>query len=98
MGLRPRARNDDPRPKPRRRRHGLDAVAVLSVYVVLVELIPSTWTLPSLGAAGTVANVYALLVLMWYLASWLAGRLLPASGTRAVRIALQLLSVSILVS
>ncbi len=98
MSLRPRARNGDPRPKPRRRRHGVDAVAVLSVYVVLLELIPSTWTLPSLGAAGTVANVYALLALMWYLASWLAGRLLPASGTRAVRIALLLFSVSILIS
>lgn len=98
MNLRPRARKNDPRPTPRRRRHGLDAVVVLSVYVVLLELIPSTWTLPSLGAAGTVANVYALLALMWYLASWLAGRLLPAPGTRAVRIALLLFSVSILVS
>ncbi|MBS2966825.1 oligosaccharide flippase family protein [Actinocrinis puniceicyclus] len=98
MRLRPRARQDDPAPKPRRRRYGLDAVAVLSVYVALLELVPSGWTLPSLGAAGTLANIYALLVLLWYLASWLAGRLLPASGTRAVRVALLLFAVSILIS
>lgn len=98
MSLRPRARKDDPRPTPRRRRHGFDAVVVLSVYVALVELVPSTWTVHSLGAAGTLANIYALLVLMWYLASWLAGRLLPASGTRAVRIAFLLFSVCILIS
>ncbi len=98
MNLRPRARQDDPRPKPRRRRHGLDAVAVLTVYVTLLELVPSSWTVPSLGAAGTPANIYALLMLMWYIASWLGGRLLPARGTRAVRIAFLLFSVCVLTS
>ncbi|HEU5354338.1 MAG TPA: oligosaccharide flippase family protein [Actinocrinis sp.] len=98
MTLRPRARQDDPRPTPRRRRHGLDAVAVLTGYVTLLELVPSSWTVPSIGAAGTPANIYALLALMWYLASWLAGRLLPARGTRAVRIAFLIFSVCILIS
>lgn len=98
MSLRPRARDDDPPPKPRKRRHGLDAVAVLSVYVALLELIPSTWTVPALGAAGTPANIYALLALLWYLASWLAGRLLPAPRTRAVRLAFGAFSVSVLIA
>jgi PST family polysaccharide transporter len=98
MSLRPRARKDDPRPTPRRRRHGLDAVAVLTGYVTLLELVPSSWTVPSIGAAGTPANIYALLALMWYLASWLAGRLLPAKGTRAVRIALLLFCACVLIS
>lgn len=98
MSLRPRARDDDPPPKPRKRRHGLDAVAVLSVYVALLELIPSTWTVPALGAAGTPANIYALLALLWYLASWLAGRLLPARRTRAVRLAFCAFSACILLA
>lgn len=98
MTLRPRAHDGDAPPKPRRRRHGLDAVAVLSVYVGLLELIPSTWTVPALGAAGTPANIYALLVLLWYLASWLTGKLLPAPGTRAVRLAFCFFAVCILLS
>ncbi len=98
MSLRPRARDDDPRPRRRKHKHGLDAVAVLSVYITLLELVPSSWTLPSLGAAGTPANIYALMALMWYLASWLAGRMLPARGTRAVRLALLGFSISVLLS
>ncbi len=99
MSVRPRARPDDPPPKVRpRRRTGLDAVAVLTVYVVLLELIPSSWAVPALGAAGTPANIYALLALLWYLASWLAGKILPATGTRAVRIALCLFAACVLVS
>jgi len=98
MPLRPRARNDDPRPKPRKRRHRLDAVAVLSVYVGLLELIPSTWTVPSLGAAGTPANIYALLALLWYLASWLDAKLMPAPRTRGIRLAFCAFAVCILLS
>ena len=98
MSLRPRARDDDPPPRPRRRRHRLDAVAVLSVYVALLILIPSTWTVPALGAAGTPANIYALLALLWYLASWLSGKLLPAPRTRAVRLAFCAFSACILLA
>lgn len=98
MPLRPRARNDDPRPKPRKRRHRLDAVAVLSVYVGLLELIPSTWTVPSLGAAGTPANIYALLALLWYLASWLDAKLMPAPRTRGIRLAFCAFAICILLS
>ncbi len=98
MRLRPRARDDDPPPKPRKRRHGLDAVAMLSIYVALLELIPSTWTVPSLGAAGTPANIYAQLMLLWYLASWFVGRLLPLPRTRAVRLAFCALAVCILLA
>ncbi|MGH3416463.1 MAG: hypothetical protein ACRDSS_08350, partial [Actinocrinis sp.] len=65
MSLRPRARQDDPRPRRRKHRHGLDAVAVLSVYVALLELVPSSWTVPALGAAGTPASIYALVALLW---------------------------------
>ncbi|MGH6655109.1 MAG: oligosaccharide flippase family protein [Actinocrinis sp.] len=98
MSLRPRARQDDPRPRRRKHRHGLDAVAVLSVYVALLELVPSSWTVPALGAAGTPASIYALVALLWYVASWLAGRMLPARGTRAVRLALLGFSVCVLLS
>jgi O-antigen/teichoic acid export membrane protein len=103
MPLRPRTDSAAPpptmtaatRPRPR---PGLDAVAVLSVYAVLLEVIPSNWALPALGAAGTPANIFALMALLWYLASWLAGRILPAPGTRAVRIALAIFAACIFIS
>jgi O-antigen/teichoic acid export membrane protein/O-antigen ligase len=98
MSVRPRVRPDDPPPKVGPRRTGLDAVAVLTVYVGLLELVPSSWVVPALGAAGTPANIYALLALLWYLASWLDGRIMPATGTRAVRVALCIFAACVLVS
>ncbi|MCX5054091.1 O-antigen ligase family protein [Streptomyces sp. NBC_00474] len=74
----------------------LDATAVLTVYLVLAFFIPSNLALPALGGVGTPANVFALLGLMWYLATWLGGRILPAPGTRLVRVTLCLLGVAVL--
>jgi O-antigen/teichoic acid export membrane protein/O-antigen ligase len=98
MRQRPPVSAGAPAPRPARPRRGTDAVSMLSVYVALLLLVPSSWALPALGAAGTPANVYALAMLLWYLASWLDGRLLPAPGTRAVRIALCCFAVCVLIS
>ncbi|MFE7186471.1 O-antigen ligase family protein [Streptomyces erythrochromogenes] len=84
----------------RRRSRGrhVDATALLTGYLALAFFIPSNLTLPGLGGVGTPANVFALLALFWYLATWLAGRIRPAPGTRLPRVAMWLLTVSVLAS
>lgn len=74
----------------------VDATAILTVYLVLAFFIPSNLALPALGGVGTPANVFALLALLWYLATWLGGRILPAPGTRLARVAMCLLGVAVL--
>ncbi|WP_460110215.1 O-antigen ligase family protein [Streptomyces sp. YKOK-J1] len=86
---------------PVRVRRGLlgrrvDATAVLTVYLVLALFIPSNLALPALGGVGTPANVFALLGLLWYLATWLGGRVLPARGTRLARVAMCVLGLAVL--
>ncbi|WP_078959370.1 O-antigen ligase family protein [Streptomyces erythrochromogenes] len=84
----------------RRRSRGrrVDATALLTGYLALAFFIPSNLTLPGLGGVGTPANVFALLALFWYLATWLAGRIRSAPGTRLPRVAMWLLTVSVLAS
>ncbi|MGT2531771.1 hypothetical protein ACU4GG_35480 [Streptomyces nojiriensis] len=66
--------------RARRRARGrrLDAVTLLTGYLVLAFFIPSNMTLPGMGGVGTPANVFALLGLFWYLAAWITGRIRPA--------------------
>ncbi|GAA3888981.1 hypothetical protein GCM10023084_46930 [Streptomyces lacrimifluminis] len=94
-----------PRPQkaraPNRERPGwlnrrVDATAILTVYLVLAFFIPSNLALPALGGVGTPANVFALLGLLWYLATWLGGRVLPAPGTRTARVAMCGLGLAVL--
>ncbi|MFF7969733.1 O-antigen ligase family protein [Streptomyces sp. NPDC007905] len=100
-------RSAAPRPRearaPRRVRAGplsrrVDATAILTVYLVLAFFIPSNLALPALGGVGTPANVFALLGLLWYLATWLGGRILPAPGTRLVRVAMCVLGLAVLMA
>ncbi|MFF0777208.1 O-antigen ligase family protein [Streptomyces sp. NPDC003720] len=86
---------------PGRVRRGLlgrrvDATAILTVYLALALFIPSNLALPALGGVGTPANVFALLGLLWYLATWLGGRVLPAPGTRLARVAMCVLGLAVL--
>ncbi|MGQ4418702.1 O-antigen ligase family protein [Streptomyces sp. SAS_269] len=74
----------------------VDATAILTVYLVLAFFIPSNLALPALGGVGTPANVFALLGLLWYLATWLGGRVLPAPGTRLARVAMCVLGLAVL--
>ncbi|GAA4811454.1 hypothetical protein GCM10023220_48080 [Streptomyces ziwulingensis] len=100
-----RRRHTLPRPggprAPKRARTGplgrrIDATAVLTGYLVLAFFVPSNLALPALGGVGTPANVFALLGLLWYLATWLGGRVLPAPGTRPVRLVMCLLGLAVL--
>ncbi|WP_405754526.1 O-antigen ligase family protein [Streptomyces sp. NBC_00073] len=75
-----------------------DAAALLSGYLGLAFFIPSNLTLPGMGGVGTPANVFALLGLFWYLATWLTGRIRAATGTRLPRVVMWLLAVSVLAS
>ncbi|WP_328303027.1 O-antigen ligase family protein [Streptomyces sp. NBC_00435] len=88
----------DTRVRRRPRARQLDATALLTGYLGLAFFIPSNLTLPGLGGVGTPANVFALLGLFWYLATWLTGGIRPAAGTRLPRIAMWLLAVSVLAS
>ncbi|MFJ9734720.1 O-antigen ligase family protein [Streptomyces sp. NPDC101171] len=101
----PTARSAAPRSgdarAPGRVRRGLlgrrvDATAILTVYLALALFIPSNLALPALGGVGTPANVFALLGLLWYLATWLGGRVLPAPGTRLARVAMCVLGLAVL--
>ncbi|MFF1414355.1 O-antigen ligase family protein [Streptomyces sp. NPDC058289] len=87
-----------PRVRRRTRHRELDATALLTGYLGLAFFIPSNLTLPGLGGVGTPANVFALLALFWYLATWLTGRIRPAPGTRLPRVMMWLLAVSVLAS
>ncbi|POX51679.1 O-antigen ligase domain-containing protein [Streptomyces sp. Ru71] len=100
-----RRRRAAPRPSgaPRRERagvlgRGVDATAILTVYLTLAFFIPSNLALPALGGVGTPANVFALLGLLWYLATWLGGRILPAPGTRLPRVAMCVLGVAVVLA
>ena len=78
---------------------GAAALRVLTGYLVLLELVPSAWVVPALGAIGTPSNIFALLALLWHLVSWLAGRSLPpALGTRAPRVVMCFLAASMLLA
>jgi O-antigen ligase len=77
---------------------GLDAVTLLTAYLILLFFIPSTLVFGPLGGAGTPAVVAALCIFLWYLASWIAGRIVPAGGGRPVRVAIFLFSLTVLAS
>lgn len=74
----------------------VDATTVLTGYLALAFFIPSNLTLPALGGVGTPANVFALLGLLWYVATWLTGRITPAPGTRGPRVAMCALAAAVL--
>jgi len=52
-------------PPDARRKKQVDAVTVLTVYVVLLLLVPSTIVVPGLGSAGTPATVWAIVGGCW---------------------------------
>jgi O-antigen ligase len=75
-----------------------DAVRLLSVYSVLLLLIPATLIFAPLGGTGTPAMVFAFCVFLWYLASWVSGNLRPSGGGRSIRIAMLAFALVVLLS
>jgi O-antigen ligase len=75
-----------------------DAVAVLSLYVVLLILVPSVLIVDPLGASGTPANILGIFMLWW----WWYSRGVPgfgvATGPSPVRYAVYGLGVAVILS
>ncbi|GIF13750.1 hypothetical protein Ate01nite_37820 [Actinoplanes teichomyceticus] len=71
---------------------------LLAVYIVLLLLVPARLVVASIGATGTVANLFLLASLMWYAVSWLMRRIAPAPHTRPPRVALLLYAVAVLLA
>jgi polysaccharide biosynthesis protein PslJ len=75
-----------------------DAVGLLTAYAVLLMLIPASLIFTPLGGTGTPATVFAFCILLWYLASWVTGRLKPYGGSHLVRVAMFIFVLAVLAS
>jgi O-antigen ligase len=71
--------------RPRARR--IDSVTVLSFYTLLLMGIPAALVVAPLGAVGGPATIFAALVLIFYLVTWLHPALAPERGRQPIRAA-----------
>jgi len=76
----------------------LDMVSYLTIYLALLMFIPASLIFAPLGGSGTPSIVYSLLLLLWYIISWMAGRVTPSGGGRPVRIAMLIFTLAVLAS
>ncbi len=81
-----------------REHQAADAVTLLSCYVFLLMLIPSPLVFAPLGSAGSPATIFAVVLMAWYLLSWLHPALAPARGRQPMRVLIILFGCSILAS
>jgi O-antigen ligase len=63
----------------------LQPATLLSIYVFLLMLIPSALGFNVLGGSGSPATIFAVLLFLFYLISWLHPSLAPARGRQPVR-------------
>jgi hypothetical protein len=75
----------------------LSTVAMINVYLTLLLGLPSALVVRQIGAAGTPANLWGLLLLLWWTAMTVAGHN-PQRTRNPVRVALALLVLAVLVS
>ena len=80
--------------KPPARR--IDAVTVLGIYTLLLMGIPAALVVAPLGAVGGPATIFAALVFIFYLVTWLHPALAPARGRQPVRVAAVLLTCAVI--
>ncbi len=76
----------------------LDIVTLVTAYLVALLFIPSSLIFSPLGAAGTPATVLSLLILFWYAAGWLTGRVVPSGAGRPIRRAIFVFALAVLAS
>lgn len=76
----------------------IDAVRLLTIYAVLLFLVPASLIFAPLGDEGTPALVFSICVLLLYLSSWISGGIEPSGGGRLVRIAVLIFAVAVLAS
>ncbi|GAA4604240.1 O-antigen ligase [Actinoplanes octamycinicus] len=72
--------------------------SLLAVYIVLLLVLPSRLVVASIGATGTVANLFLLVSLLWFALSWLMRRVSTAPFTRPARLALLGYAVAVLLA
>lgn len=63
----------------------VDAVTILSLFIVTLSVLPARFVLGALGAAGTPAGIMAVLCLGWYLAAMITPKTTPIQGRQPVR-------------
>jgi polysaccharide biosynthesis protein PslJ len=74
------------------------SVTLLTFFLILLMLIPSNLVFAPMGGVGTPANIVALAILLWYVLSWITGRITPTGAGRPVRIAMFILALAVLAS
>jgi len=74
----------------------IDAVTVLGIYTLLLMAIPAALVVAPLGAVGGPATIFAALVFMFYLVTWLHPAIAPARGRQPVRAAAILLTCAVI--
>ena len=84
--------------RSQQRLRSLGPDSLLAVYIVLLLVVPARLVVASIGATGTVANLFLLAALLWYAASWLMRRVTTAPYTRPARLALLGFSVAVLLA
>jgi O-Antigen ligase len=75
-----------------------DAVSYLTVYLILLLLIPSSLAFTPLGGMGTPADVWSLIIVLWYLASWIIGKATPPGSGKPVIYATLAFALAVLAS
>ena len=73
-----------------------DAVTLLSWYVFLLMVVPAWLVFGPLGAAGGLSTMFAALLCVWYLITWLHPALTPVKGRQPVRLAALIFACAIL--
>jgi hypothetical protein len=77
---------------------GHDTVSYLTVYLVLLMLVPASLVFAPFGGVGTPSVILSLIILVWYVGAWILGKTVPSSGGRAVRIAMLAFALTALFS
>ena len=87
--------------KAARSRHSkprFSSVTLFTAYLVLLLLIPSNLVFAPMGGVGTPANIIALGILLWFVISWIVGRIVPSGAGRPVRISMFIFCLAVVAS
>lgn len=76
----------------------LGSVQLLTAYLVLLMLIPSSLIFSPLGGDGTPAEIFSFVIIIWYVAWWITGRIVPSEGSAPIRAATFLFLIATLAS
>jgi O-Antigen ligase len=83
-------------PVTRSRLRRVDAVTLLSVYLITLMAIPALLVFAPLGGAGGPATMFAVVLFVYYLVTWVRPGIGPPRGRQPARIAVTLFACSIL--